>query len=114
MSRSTKWVLGCALVIAILGTILYLEFLGPAEVVWRGQIRQGNHLIVQIESYRRTMGRLPSDLSDIGQSASESGPLYYKRCNDTKYILWFGTTLGESMTYDSQSRLWSESGGYCP
>jgi hypothetical protein len=114
MSRSVKWVLGCGFVVAVLCGFLYLELLGPAEWRWSSQIRQGNHLVAQIESYRKMNGHLPSELTEIGQITSEAEPFFYERCSDTKYILWFGTELGESMTYNSSLRQWREINDVCP
>jgi hypothetical protein len=38
---------------------------------------------------------------------TENGPIYYKKESDTEYVVWFGTQLGESVTYDSETKEWT-------
>ena len=76
-------------------------------MVWCNEIREGNRLISDIEAFRRNPGHLPAELSEISNGVAEQERLFYQRCSQTPYIVWFGTTLGESMTYDSNSRNWS-------
>jgi len=68
--------------------------------VWRSQIREGNQLIAQIDAFARSHGSVPSGLAEVGVQATAPDHFFYERCDKTHYILWFGTTLGESMTYD--------------
>lgn len=114
MSRSVRWLLAGIFLVAVLGTILYRELLGPPDVVWRSEIRKGNQLIAEIEAFQRERGRLPAELSEITNYAAAQDRLSYLRCGETRYIVWFGTTLGESMTYDSQSRNWTDMNVVCP
>jgi len=65
---------------------------------------------VKVEQFRKTTGRLPNTLSEIGIQEKERCPCYCKTSNDS-YILWYGTTLGESDTYVSQTKQWSEAAG---
>jgi hypothetical protein len=69
-------------------------------------IKQGNELIIKIESYKKQHGFLPASLSDIGIQETEEGPLYYDKKDSINYIIWFGTSLGESVTYHSDSNKW--------
>lgn len=71
-----------------------------------GKMKQGNELVSKIEKFKSEKGRLPESLSEIGIVETESGPIYYKKESDSKYIVWFGTSLGESMTYDSDTKQW--------
>jgi hypothetical protein len=73
----------------------------------KARIREGNRIVTKIESFRRDKGRLPNTLSEIGIEEKEEGPFYYEKKSEGKYVLWFGTTLGESVTYDSDTRKWS-------
>lgn len=66
----------------------------------------GNEIIDQIESYQTKNGRLPDDLSQIGIKETEEGPIYYEKKTATTYKLWYGTTVGESVTYDSDTKSW--------
>jgi hypothetical protein len=78
------------------------------------QRKSGNNLIVKIDEFRKSKGHLPNSLSEIGTEESESCPCYCKT-GESGYIIWYGTTLGESDTYDSQTKKWSEVGqhGVC-
>ena len=69
-------------------------------------IENGNQIAVRIDAYKSDNGRLPSNLNDIGIEEKEEGPIYYQKQSDSKYILWFGDGLGESITYDSESNKW--------
>jgi hypothetical protein len=71
-------------------------------------IKTGNLIINKIENYKNTKGVLPSSLNDIGVEEKLEGPLYYQKIDSTKYLIWFGTTLGESYTYDSDKGKWQE------
>lgn len=70
------------------------------------KIKKGNEIAAKVEKFRNEKGRLPNSLSEIGVVETESGPIYYKKENETKYILWFGKELGESEVYDSQTKQW--------
>jgi hypothetical protein len=70
------------------------------------KIKQGNVVAAKIEKFKIEKGRLPDSLSEIGIVETESGPIYYKKESESKYILWFGKELGESMTYDSDEKQW--------
>ena len=63
----------------------------------------GNAIVERIESYIDSVGTTPESLSDIGiVIVDESNPPYYY---DT---LYFGTVLGESKTYYSDSKKWED------
>ena len=71
------------------------------------QYRQATAAIAAIEQFKASHGRLPVSLAEVsGQPDSESGPIYYESSNSTDYVVWFGRSLGESYTYDSQSGVW--------
>lgn len=73
-------------------------------------IEKGNQVVIQIEIFKRSNGRLPESLSEIGQEEKLEGPIYYRKETDTKYILWFGAELGESITYNSDTNTWEPIG----
>ena len=73
---------------------------------YNGKINKGNEIVTKIEKFKSEKGRLPNSLNEIGIAESESGPIYYKKESESKFILWFGKELGESMTYDSQTKEW--------
>ncbi len=67
---------------------------------------QGNEIVAKIEKFKTEKGRLPNSLGEIGIVETESGPIYYKKESESKYIVWFGKELGESATYDSDTKQW--------
>ena len=70
-------------------------------------IREGNEIAAKIESFRQANRRLPDSLREIGLAEeSEAGPIYYEKKSATRYWLWFGMELGESVTYDSEYGTW--------
>jgi len=68
----------------------------------------GERVIAQIEEFHKRNGRLPATTAEMGIQEDESGPVFYQRKSEDHYIVWYGTTLGESMTYDSATRRWEE------
>jgi MFS family permease len=68
-------------------------------------IRRGNSVIVHIEAYQRTHGRIPDHLTDLGLREDERGPLYYDR-KDQHYLLWFAEG-SNSFGYESRTRRWT-------
>src|SRR4051812_49428948 len=67
-------------------------------------IKQGNLLIYRIEDYKLKTGRVPNSLKEIGINESQSLELFYLKRDSMNYIIWYGTSLGESNTYHSDSR----------
>jgi hypothetical protein len=86
---------------------------GPKTVVWRREITKGNGLVLRVESFRQQQGHLPESLSEVDADNADLDRFFYQKCSDSHYILWFGTELGESMTYDSLSRSWTDINGSC-
>ena len=72
----------------------------------KDKMRTGNEIVNKIENFKKAKGKLPETLSEIGIEEKEEGPIYYKKESETKYILWFGTTLGESVSYNSDTKEW--------
>lgn len=62
--------------------------------------------IRKIEEFHETNGRLPENLKEIGIEERLEGPLFYDRVENEDYIIWFGTTLGESEKYESKTGCW--------
>lgn len=75
--------------------------------IGNGKLKQGNEVIAKVEKFRDEKGRLPNSLGEIGIVETESGAVYYEKKSETKYIVWFGKELGESATYDSDAKEWS-------
>lgn len=79
----------------------------PDRLLWRGEIHEGNTLVEKIESFRTEHGRLPTSLSEINTNDKTLEKFFYQKCDENRFIIWFGTTLGESMTFDSVSGSWT-------
>ncbi len=67
---------------------------------------EGNDIIKEIEKFEQQNGRLPASLGEIGKVEKEEGPIYYKKISDTHYQIWYGRELGESVTFDSEKKIW--------
>jgi hypothetical protein len=95
-----------ALGVAILPAASVLTYWVFAPDSWKyaSKIAIGYKDARNIDAYRERTGRLPAKLEDVGISVDLSGPIFYDRCSDTRYVLWFGTTLGDSMSFDSDDR----------
>lgn len=78
----------------------------PPELFYRTELRTGNMIISRVESFKAVHGHLPENLNEVGIANADSLNVFYRREGSERYIVWFGTTLGESMTYDSQLRKW--------
>jgi hypothetical protein len=95
-----------AVIATLVAAILSIRFV-PDKIIWHSEINQGNEVVRKVELFRRTHGKLPSTIADLTVSNSLADRFYYQRCDENRYIVWFGTTLGESLTYDSGSRDWA-------
>ena len=74
-------------------------------------VKKGNAIIEQIESYKKANGMLPNSLLDVGITEDEGADaIYYSIQNSSKknYMIWFGTSLGESKTYYSDNKKWED------
>ncbi|HZU27985.1 MAG TPA: hypothetical protein VFA04_20820 [Bryobacteraceae bacterium] len=102
----------CICVLALIAFAALMIF-GPDEIVWRCELHQGNDAIQRIESYRGKHHRSPGSLEETGLRDSDPSWIFYQKCNDRQYVVWFGTTLGESMTYTSWTRNWESLNRTC-
>lgn len=64
-------------------------------------------LIEQIENYESEFGEVPASLEDL-DNVEESIELHYRKMDSQNFIIWYGTTLGESMIYYSDSEKWED------
>ncbi len=70
--------------------------------------KEGSEVVAKIERFKKENDRLPLSLSEIGIEEREEGPIYYQKQNSSKYIIWFVEELGESVTYDSDTKKWNK------
>jgi|SRR5450755_220913 len=62
--------------------------------------KSSENAVAKVEQFRKSNGASPNALSDVGTKEDESCPCYCKMGDDS-YIVWYGTTLGESDAYNS-------------
>lgn len=79
----------------------YILFRGYADC---NLIRKGNEIILRIESFQFKEKRLPNSLAEIGIEGEDE--LFYNKYDSVHYMIWYGTSLGESVTYYSDSKKW--------
>ena len=99
-------ILAGGFILVALLALAYLWLFGLPDFVWLPEIHAGNRIVQKIEAYRQQHHRLPESLADVGVRDTESDKYSYEKCSEARYIVWFGTTLGESMSYDSRTFKW--------
>ena len=78
----------------------------PDRFLYRERFAAGEEVIERVERYRQQHGNLPESLHESGMEERLDGPVYYTRRDSERYEVWFGTTLGESITYRSDREVW--------
>ena len=86
--------------------VFVLLALGFACSTMNGKRSEGERVVRKIGQFRQSESRLPESLNEIGLPDSEEGPIYYKKLSENRYQVWYGTSLGESVTYDSERKSW--------
>jgi hypothetical protein len=90
------------LLVVGIGSIIYLLFATKSlRRYWLKQ--EAAQIIAKIEEYRRTHGRLPSNLEDIGVTENK---IFYNKRGESNYVVSFGEELGESTGYRSMTKTW--------
>ena len=95
-------------VIAFLG-VLSILLLMEAACTTSDKQAQAERMVEKIELFRAENKRLPESVEELGFEESEQGPVYYRKRNDEHYEVWYGTSLGESVTYLSDQKAWRRS-----
>jgi hypothetical protein len=67
--------------------------------------KEANVIVTKIEDFKKKYNRLPNSLNELDIHHED---LFYNKFDSVNYIVWFGTDLGESMTYYSDSKKWEE------
>lgn len=91
----------------ILVTLSWILIWRPPFIIYWQKYKIANKYIEKIEQFRQQNQRLPSSLEEIGEITSEKGPIYYQKLSETEYQIWFGTTVGESIIYNSKTKKWN-------
>lgn len=94
----------------IVGVSLSFCLLGCKSRRENTLMHQGNEFVEKIEQYKKDNNRLPVSLSDIGITVKSEyePPIYYEKRDSIHYTISFGTTLGESKIYYSDSKKWED------
>jgi len=92
-------------VVLLFSGAIYIFVWQPTWLLHWNDFRTGNRIIAQIEVYRNTHHRLPDSFEELGITDPDIR-VFYKKTNDSDFIVWFGTWLGESETYDSRAKKW--------
>jgi hypothetical protein len=71
---------------------------------WR-DFRTGNEIVSRVEAFRTSHRRLPDTLHEIGIDDPDPR-VFYRKASDAEFVVWFGTLLGESETYNSRTKQW--------
>jgi hypothetical protein len=90
----------------VLGFVLVMAPSRWPTTFCRSQMRQARRDIAAVDSFRVKYNRLADTLSEAGVSESDPESVFYQNQEKDKYIIWFGTTLGESATYESSTKQW--------
>lgn len=90
--------------------ILFLIFMPDRLAYWQ-EFRGGSRIISSVESFKKTHHRLPVSLQEL--NIEEDRVYYCKADADGQFLVWFGTRLGESMTYESSTGKWIDLNRVC-
>ncbi|KAF5061563.1 hypothetical protein DSECCO2_314140 [anaerobic digester metagenome] len=72
-------------------------------------IKEGNTLVEKIEVFRTENKRLPTSLDELGIEERDGiDVLYYDKRDSLHYTVSFGTSLGESVIYYSDTKQWED------
>lgn len=72
-------------------------------------MKEGKELVEKIEAFKAKYSRLPNSLEEIGLEESDGADvLYYSKRDSLHYTVSFGTALGESKFYYSDSEKWED------
>ncbi|CAN5136712.1 hypothetical protein BH09BAC1_BH09BAC1_01100 [soil metagenome] len=64
-------------------------------------------MVEEVEKFKTTYHRLPGE-NELETLVDESGPIYYQKEDSNSYIVYYGTSLGESKIYDSNTKSWQK------
>ena len=92
---------------------LLLVFLSGCDInPSKAELDNAKVFIDEIEKHLKTNSKVPTNedaweiMKSLGLRADEQCRPCYQKESDNSYIVYFGTTLGESYVYDSKSKSW--------
>lgn len=100
------------ILLSVFGTLLLLVgfwFFFLKDARENRLMNEGEMLVEKIESFRDEHDRLPNSLVEIGLEETDGADvLYYNKRDSLNYTVSFGTALGESKFYYSDSQQWED------
>jgi len=103
----TRYIARVAIIaVSFLVLLLLTLWLLPNRAVYRSEFPAGDRAITRLEAYYQREKRYPETLESI--DPEDARKVFYRKEGQDSYILWFGIALGESVTYDSRTRSWSD------
>ena len=76
-----------------------------SRIRYREQYRVSNEIISRVETFKERSGLAPASLDEVGVVENDRCPCY-QRISPSEFEVWFGTSLGESIIYESETRAW--------
>jgi len=71
-------------------------------------IKKGDEVVKLVERFKVEHGRLPNNMSELNIDTVLYEKICYSRDDSSNFKIWFGTSLGESITYYSDTKQWEE------
>lgn len=89
----------------------FLLFLTVVSCDFKSDKEEYAEMIIEnVEEFKDQNGRLPKNVSEIGLTEMEDSPAFYDTTSDSTYKVWYGLSLGESNTYNSETKKWTRGG----
>lgn len=98
--------------IGFLTIVFFLLFIGVSGCCDRlcQRERYAQDLVNQVEEYKKENKRLPVSAGELGLEEEEDAMAFYEQTTDSTYTIWYGTSLGSSKVYRSETKGWQEEG----
>jgi hypothetical protein len=78
--------------------------------VYDSKFQAAVKVIMELDTFFKNNSKYPDSLEVLGIEETLEGLIFYKKISDQEYEIWFGTTLGNSMVYNSKTKKWHEEG----
>ncbi|QIF03923.1 hypothetical protein [Roseimicrobium sp. ORNL1] len=94
---------------AVFPLLVSIAALWMASSDWRREqslMQAARPIQAELEMYRQRYQQYPDSLVHIGVVEKEGSPIHYQRDSKDHYILWFGSHLGKSKTFQSSAGDW--------
>ena len=109
---STRVNVALVVALSMLTVCLFLWLSRPDWLFQRGNFKIGNEMVLKVEAFRKSTGHVPETLEEVGIDNPDLN-VFYKRIGGDEYCVWFGTSLGQSETFDSRTKKWETAYGGC-